>query len=910
MNKIPRAFRISPNVRFRVLSIALIPSLTLLIVGGVTADHSLRDARTIRNWSGAIGKTAGPALDFVEAVQQERHSSMLVLSGDTAAAAGLQPERARLDAAVPRMMAAGDDLIKLFHGEIGDAVTQMQATFGQLPIIRQRIDLGAAQIDEVYDYYNKVIQTVIIAGRLAARTATVPEAANEQDTEVGLFVTAEAMSRSSSLAAAASFKGGFTAAQQEEYSKLVGYYRIELDNRAGQLPPGEMAVYTALVSSPQWRQMGILEKSLLQRAATVSSTEPGSSPGTAPGGMPGTATPSAAPPPTGPSTTPGPSPSAPAANGSTVSGGTTESSANTTGGTAPSATAPVPALAGWTDAAGKVSADLRGIWNSHLRYAGEVAQREGDRLAHKSVVGGVTALSLSMVAFAAAVLLSQRLIGRLRRLRSETLTVSETRLPAILEQLRQAETVDLDQDMPRLEFGRDEIGQVADAFNQAQKAATTAAVNEARTRHGVQAVFVNIARRSQATMHQLLELLNQAEHRHDDPDTLKMLFEFDNLATRERRNAENLVILGGERPGRQWRNPVSLQDVVRSAVTETEHYSRVHTVRLPEVPVIGAVVADLIHLLAELIDNAATFSPPRTRVEISGEMGGAGLIIEISDLGIGLDRSDLTRINEMLSTPPDFNISTLSTDSRLGLFVVGQLAKRHRIAVRLTESDYGGIRSVVRLPYELVVVGDLGEQGSPELVTRNAELRKGAHRTAEEAQPAALVPANASERRTVLGDSSTESEPSGAAAPSAGAEPVRAVESRGAGTVARPESVGTAGSFSDIAPSRAVEDGPFRNWPTSEPWGGGPEVARYEPADDGPALPQRRRQTPMAAPPVPTRMPDDHPSMRIQRDRLSGQGRPADLWTALQAGTKLGRAGVPVGSPGDPMSDNERQWND
>lgn len=908
MNKIPRAFRISPNVRFRVLSIALIPSMTLLIVGGVTADHSLRDARTIRDWSGAIGRTAGPALDFVEAVQQERHSSMLVLSGDTAAAAGLQPERARLDAAVPRMMAAGNDLIKLFHGEIGDAVTQMQATFGQLPIIRQRIDLGAAQIDEVYDYYNKVIQTVIVAGRLAARTATVPEAANEQDTEVGLFVTAEAMSRSSSLAAAASFKGGFTAAQQEEYSKLVGYYRIELDNRAGQLPPGEMAVYTALVSSPQWRQMGILEKSLLQRTATVSSTEPGSSPGTAPGGTPGTAAPGAARPPSGSSTTPSPSPSAPP-NGSTVSGGTTDSSANTTGGAVPSATAPVPALAGWTDAAGKVSADLRGIWNSHLRYAGEVAQREGDRLAHKSVVDGVTALSLSMVAFAAAVLLSQRLIGRLRRLRSETLTVSETRLPAILEQLRQAETVNLDQDMPRLEFGRDEIGQVADAFNQAQKAATTAAVNEARTRHGVQAVFVNIARRSQATMHQLLELLNQAEHRHDDPDTLKMLFEFDNLATRERRNAENLVILGGERPGRQWRNPVSLQDVVRSAVTETEHYSRVHTVRLPEVPVIGAVVADLIHLLAELIDNAATFSPPRTRVEISGEMGGAGMIIEISDLGIGLDRSDLARINEMLSNPPDFNIATLSTDSRLGLFVVGQLAKRHRIAVRLTESDYGGIRSVVRLPYELVVIGDVGEQGSPELVSRDTELRKGAHRIAEEAQPAALVAANAFERRTALGSPSTQHEPTGAAMPTAGAEPVRAAEPRGAEHVAHRESVRAAGALSDVAPSPTIKDGPFRNWPTSEPWGGSPDAARYEPGD-GPALPQRRRQTPMAAPPVPTRMPDDHPSMRIQRDRLSGQGRPADLWTALQAGTKLGRAGVPVGSPGDLMSDNERQWND
>ncbi|MFE4456782.1 nitrate- and nitrite sensing domain-containing protein [Nocardia tengchongensis] len=812
--------------------------MALLAVGGVTADNFFRQSRTIRQWSAAINKTAGPALNFVEAVQQERYSSMLALAGDATAATNLPPRRAGLDAALPPMMAAGDDLIKLFQGSVGDAVAQMQATFGQLPIIRQRVDLKAAQVDEVYDYYNKVIQTVIIAGRLAARTATVPAAANEQDTEVGLFEAAEAMSRSSSLAAAASIKAGFTPSQQEEYSKLVGFYRIELDNRVGELTPGEMAGYNTLVSSPQWRQMAALEKSLLQRS-TATAAPPGDAPD------PGSARTT---PPTNRTSAPGSTTSATPPNGTTNETG---NSANTVSDTAAS---PVPALTGWTDAADQVSSQLRGIWISHLRYAGEVAEREGSTLSHKSLTNGMTALALSILAFLAALLLSQRLISRLRQLRAQTLAVSETRLPQIMERLRRSETIDLDQEMPKLDFGHDEIGQVADAFDRAQKAATTAAVEEAQTRQGVQAVFVNIARRSQTTMHQLLSLLEQAEHRHDDPDTLHMLFEFDNLATRARRNAENLVILGGERPGRQWRNPVPLHDVVRSAVTETEHYSRIHAVRLPDVPVVGSAVADLIHLLAELIDNAATFSPPQTRVEISGEMGGAGLIIEISDLGIGLDRSDLARINDMLADPPDFNVTTLSTDSRLGLFVVGQLAKRHKVAVRLTESDYGGIRSVVRLPYELVVHGS-AEPASPlEFVADIHELKRGAHRSTLESKPAELSAATA-------------------AAPVALAP--------------------------EPQPSARAET--FHNRLIADIWSEDPIPASYEPHDDAPVLPQRKRQTPM---------PEDHPSVRIQRDRIASQGRPADLWTALQAGTKLGRSGMPVGSSNVPFSHDERQWND
>ncbi|MGY2063735.1 sensor histidine kinase, partial [Nocardia gipuzkoensis] len=170
---------------------------------------------------------------------------------------------------------------------------------------------------------------------------------------------------------------------------------------------------------------------------------------------------------------------------------------------------------------------------------------------------------------------------------------------------------------------------VAKAFNQAHTAAVAAAVTEARTREGVRSVFLNIAHRSQMVVHRQLEILDEAEQKQEDPALLETFFKLDHLATRERRNAENLIILGGGQPGRQWRRPVPLVELVRSSVGETLDYARVRTARMPQVFVVGSVVADLIHLLAELVDNATTFSPPQSRVEVTGNIVGKGVVVEI-----------------------------------------------------------------------------------------------------------------------------------------------------------------------------------------------------------------------------------------------------------------------------------------
>lgn len=275
-----------------------------------------------------------------------------------------------------------------------------------------------------------------------------------------------------------------------------------------------------------------------------------------------------------------------------------------------------------------------------------------------------------------------------------------------MRRLGEGESIDTEAEVARLDFGTDELGHVAEAFNRAHVAAVSAAVAEAKTRTGINAVFLNIAHRSQVVVHRQLALLDQAEREEKNAEQLELFFQLDHLATRARRNAENLIILGGEQPGRRWRNPVALLDLVRGAVAESLDYTRIQTGRMPEVRVASHAVADLIHLMAELTDNATAFSPPDSPVTVSGMVVGRGVAVEISDQGLGMSEPEYTERNGLLANPPDFKVATLSSDARLGLFVVAKLASRHGISVRLAESVYGGVRAVVLIPSALMEAGD------------------------------------------------------------------------------------------------------------------------------------------------------------------------------------------------------------
>ncbi|WMD05418.1 ATP-binding protein [Streptomyces sp. FXY-T5] len=231
-------------------------------------------------------------------------------------------------------------------------------------------------------------------------------------------------------------------------------------------------------------------------------------------------------------------------------------------------------------------------------------------------------------------------------------------------------------------------------------------------------VFVNLARRLQSLVHREISILDELENEMEDPDLLKGLFHVDHLATRIRRHAENLAVLGGAVSRRQWSNPVSMTEVLRSAIAEVEQYSRVKLVPPIDGQLRGHAVADVIHLLAELVENATVFSAPHTQVLLRANLVTSGLAVEVEDRGLGMPLEEQTRMNALLADPDQVNVARLLADGRIGLFVVSQLARRHGITVRLQTNIYGGVQAVLVVPQALLGAeagaGTPGGAGQPE----------------------------------------------------------------------------------------------------------------------------------------------------------------------------------------------------
>ncbi|MGW6401716.1 nitrate- and nitrite sensing domain-containing protein [Streptomyces sp. NPDC055134] len=353
----------------------------------------------------------------------------------------------------------------------------------------------------------------------------------------------------------------------------------------------------------------------------------------------------------------------------------------------------------WNDAAGQVLDEL-------VKRDTAATQRYQDRARPVAIgvflqagAAGVLGLLAVLLSLFLSVRIGRSLVRDLRRLRLEAHEASGVRLPSVMRRLAAGEHVDVETEAPRLEYDKNEIGQVGQALNTLQRSAVEAAVKQAELRHGVSEVFVNLARRSQVLLHKQLTLLDTMERRTEDTDELADLFRLDHLTTRMRRHAEGLVILSGAAPSRQWRRPVQLMDIVRASVAEVEDYERVEVRRLPRIAVTGPAVADLTHLVAELLENATVFSPPHTAVHVVGERVANGFTLEIHDRGLGMAADALLDANLRLAETPEFELS--DTD-RLGLFVVSRLAQRQNVRVSLQPSPYGGTTAVVFIPDTLL----------------------------------------------------------------------------------------------------------------------------------------------------------------------------------------------------------------
>ncbi|ONH25659.1 nitrate- and nitrite sensing domain-containing protein [Pseudofrankia asymbiotica] len=316
-------------------------------------------------------------------------------------------------------------------------------------------------------------------------------------------------------------------------------------------------------------------------------------------------------------------------------------------------------------------------------------------------LAGLLAGIVMVLTVAVSVVIARRLARQLRALREDALDMAEQRLPAVTAAIRDRRPVDADIGADNMARGpADEIGDVARSLREVYAAAVQSAT-EVAAQHSLSASMRNLARRSQTLIHRQLKLITDLERDQQDPDMLDRLFRLDHLATRMRREVEGQIALSGGRPSRVFRSPVKLVDAMRAAVAEVEAYTRVEVSSAIDIRIVGPVVGDVIHLLAELVENATQMSPENTMVTVSGSPVGTGVAVEISDRGIGIVNETMTELNARLADPPPFNPE--QQGDKLGLWVVANLAARHGIEVQLTRSAYGGVTAVVLLPSEVLV---------------------------------------------------------------------------------------------------------------------------------------------------------------------------------------------------------------
>jgi signal transduction histidine kinase len=309
----------------------------------------------------------------------------------------------------------------------------------------------------------------------------------------------------------------------------------------------------------------------------------------------------------------------------------------------------------------------------------------------------IVTVVIMLLVLLATIFVARSLVRPLRKLREGALNVATVELPDRVRQMGEAQDPSTSLEVAPIDvLSTDEIGQVARAFDQVHSEAIRLASNEAILRNSFNAMFVNLSRRSQSLIERLVRMIDSLEQNEGDPERLSNLFAMDHLVTRMRRNSENLLLLAGHESARKWSEPVSLADVARASVSEIEQYSRVTLKIQPGVAVTGPAVSDVVHLLAEVIENATIFSAKDTPVTIAAqELTSGGVLIEVSDSGVGVPEARLAEMNWRLDNPP---VMDVSVSRHMGLFAVARLAERHGVRVRLRPRSPHGLTALVWLP--------------------------------------------------------------------------------------------------------------------------------------------------------------------------------------------------------------------
>jgi signal transduction histidine kinase len=651
------------SIRLRVFLLVIIPILSLVGLYVFAAYTVVGNALELGRARIVKNTIAAPTTAFQLQLAAERGDALLYLAVPTPSTrSALTLQQAKVDKALTRWQAtvASEAIVKNASPLLKGAIESLQKGASGLPALRSAVAARKITRSAVLNTYSDI----------AASGFQVLDGAVEQQTNVPLTVqaiavinldqAAQTVREESDLLVGDLTARSFSISDRREFAALAASRRVLAADNLPQLNPLLLGEYNADVSPRVANAWTAIENEVIAAKASK---------GTA--AKPGSFTP----------------PVSPVALKTVLTA----------------------YAAGQTKALDKATNELTGG-----------AEVQGHRIALQLILVGGLGLLAIIVSIVFSIVIGRGLIRPLAALREAALDLANDRLPGVVERLRAGEDVDVSSEVPPLESSSDEIGQVRDAFNAVQRTAIESAVDEAMLRRGISDVFRNLARRSQSLLHRQLALLDGMERRASGPEELEDLFRIDHLTTRMRRHAEGLIILSGESPGRGWRNPVPIVDVLRAAVAEVEDYTRIRVVSRSQAALAGPAVADVIHLIAELAENATIFSPPNTPVRILGDVVGRGFAIEIEDRGLGITTEKLNEINANLASPPQFD---LSGSDRLGLFIAGQLAQRHDIQITLRPSAYGGTTAIVLIPGALIVNAEAEAIESSDAAARERAIR-------------------------------------------------------------------------------------------------------------------------------------------------------------------------------------------
>lgn len=631
------------SIRTRIILLLAVPFAALIGLWAVAASSSLGEATLLIKAKTVQDKLIQPVHVLVIGLQDERRLSMAYLGSPSAQAhTELEKQRTKTTALgdAYRRDVADPDLRGVARLELVARMDELANRLGELATFRQAIDGSVMSRSMVLTEFDSLIDAGFAVYNEVVSGNAEIDRQARTLTELGK--AHEMIARETALMTGVLSKGKLTQDERDQFALLSGSQQFLYQDSVPQLPLDEQRRFQQMHDGPVFAHFRQLEQSLID----VPAAQPG--------------------------------------RGDHL---------------------PVTSQA-WDNATQAAVQQLYDFENNEIDNVSHRAENIAIGVLLRLALTGGLGLVAIVVSVVVAVRSGRRIVREARTLASAVEIFTRDQLPALADRVRRGELIEADGRSVTAGqvFTVTEVDKLSTAFEASRLAVVRASSSEAAARRGVSELFINLARRNQALLHRQLGLLDSMERRVEDPEDLEDLFQLDHLATCMRRHAEGLVILAGRNAGRSWRSPVPIVDVARAAVAEVEDYTRVEVMPMPRAALAGAAVADTIHLVAELIENAVMFSPPDSLVRISAAAVPNGLALEVEDRGLGMSPELLAELNERLAQAPEFDIFD---SARLGTFVVSRLAARHGVKVSLRASPYGGTTAIVLLPADIIVTAEV-----------------------------------------------------------------------------------------------------------------------------------------------------------------------------------------------------------